>query len=155
MFPECLFLLKYHFICSSVTNACVGGGQWLNNNMAKTLFLFLAFNVQGFLGDKTDDHECNMDANALKQLKNEMWSELNELSRKLEEQNKEMLVLRKELAEMLSNGATRDLPYKVACAFANQWTKEGTTVSYDYMLSDFDNSGEFIFQHNLSRLQMC
>ena len=110
--------------------------------MAKTLFLFLAFNVQGFLGDKTDDHECNMDANALKQLKNEMWSELNELSRKLEEQNKEILVLRKELAEMLSNGATRDLPYKVACAFANQWTKEGTTVSYDYMLSDFDNSGE-------------
>ena len=108
--------------------------------MAWTFVLFLALNVQGFLGDKTNDHECDM--NAIKQLKNEMQRELNQLSRKVEDQNEEILALRKEMKEMLSNDATRDLPYKVACAFTNHWTKEGQTVSYDYILSDFDNSGE-------------
>jgi len=107
--------------------------------MAWTFVLFLALNVQGFLGDKSNDNECHM--NAIKQLKNEMQRELNQLSRKVEDQNEEILALRKEMKEMLSNGVTRDLPYKVACAFTNHWTKEGQTVSYDYMLSDFDNSG--------------
>jgi len=109
--------------------------------MSRTFVLFLAFSIQSFLGNKTDDHECDMEVNTIKQLKNEMQRELNQLSRKVEDQYEEILSLKEEMAEMLSNGANRDLPYKVACAFTNQWTKEGQTISYDYILSDFDNSG--------------
>ena len=101
--------------------------------MSRTFVLFLAFSIQSFLGNKTDDHECDMEVNTIKQLKNEMRRELNQLSRKVEDQYEEILSLKEEMAEMLSNGANRDLPYKVA---------KGQTISYDYILSDFDNSGE-------------
>ena len=114
----------------------------MNNNMPKTFILFLAFNIQAFLSDQNDDHGCNTEVNAIKQLKNEMQREMKQFSRKLEDQHEEILALKKEMEEILSNAVTRDLPYKVTCAFTNQWTEEGKTVSYDYILSDFDNSGE-------------
>merc|ERR1712029_826283 len=78
----------------------------------------------------------------LKQMKEELKVESDQLREKLEDQNTEIQLLKEGIRELSKRAATKDQPHELACAFTHRWSKEGKTVNYDYLLSDHTSSGD-------------
>ena len=58
---------------------------------------------------------------------------------------KEVSRLQSELATIKAELAAdrreaRDLPYMMTCAFQDHWVDHGATITFDYLLSDYNNS---------------
>ena len=58
---------------------------------------------------------------------------------------KEVSRLQSELATVKAELAAdrreaRDLPYMMTCAFQDHWVDHGATITFDYLLSDYNNS---------------
>ena len=111
------------------------------NNMVNAFLLLLVMNTQGSLGQEKDDSE--MEKYWLKQMKEELKVESDQLREKLEDQNTEIQLLKEDIRELSKRAATKDQSYELACAFTHRWSKEGKTVNYDYLLSDHTSSGRF------------
>ena len=76
----------------------------------------------------------------IQELKFEIRKDISQLTNIVEDQSIEIASLKDEISGMRAN--PRDLPYIMSCGFTNHWTKAGATVTYDKLLSDFNNSGK-------------
>merc|ERR1712080_416688 len=74
--------------------------------------------------------------------KTEIEHEVYELKNKIEKQEstmkQELTSIEKSLTTAVSQ--VKDLPYVMSCAYQDKWTTASSTITYDSLLSDYNNA---------------
>merc|ERR1719264_2423750 len=74
----------------------------------------------------------------VEEMRSSMREDAEARSKEVKRLEAEVWDLRREVGE--GRSASRDLPYMMACAFQDYWSEAGTTITYDYLLSDYNNA---------------
>jgi hypothetical protein len=78
----------------------------------------------------------------LKMLKEEMMNSMKEEVLRLEKTQKaELEEMKEELAAAKSEqNKVRDMPYLFTCAYTSYWSTANSTITFDYLITDFNNA---------------
>ena len=74
----------------------------------------------------------------VREMKTVMREEAMTRTKEVSKLQSELATIKAEFAE--NRKEARDLPYMMTCAFQDHWADHGATITFDYLLSDYNNS---------------
>merc|ERR1712059_102681 len=102
-----------------------------------TVIMFYILTCLFFLATSKGENCTQYVGDMVQQMRNEMKNELkNELRA---EMKAEMWAEMKADIPITVSRAVKEMPYVLVCAYRESWPHAGATITYDYLIADFNN----------------